>query len=225
MQVGGTEGCGGGWCAGLGGTEGPAEPNKQPPGADCPQGRPGESTEDAPLVATRPLPPRASPLQSGHALMPAGPPGGEACTGLPGPVALPGVLVALAAGLGVTAILGLGGPGWEGGDLEAVVKDAESKLAVALWQRKQVLVHVLQRRRGEKRAATGLVGDAGPGRPHSPRRAAGCSGLQGHRTGRRCCRSSWGTRACQPPQLPTLSAGSPVARAPSVTWSLPEAPR
>lgn len=75
--------------------------------------------------------------------MPAGgPPGSEAGAGLPGAVPVPRVLP-LPPALRVPALIGLH-PGGERGDLEAVVKDAESKLAVALRQREQVLVHVLR---------------------------------------------------------------------------------
>lgn len=76
--------------------------------------------------------------------MPAGgPPCSEAGAGLPGAIPVPGVLLSLPPALGVPALIGLH-PGGERGNLEAVVKDAESKLAVALRQREQVLVHVLR---------------------------------------------------------------------------------
>lgn len=77
--------------------------------------------------------------------MPAGgPPRGEAGAGLPGAVPVPGVLLSLPPALGVPAVVGLC-PGGEGGNLEAVIKDAESKVPVALRQREQGLVHVLRR--------------------------------------------------------------------------------
>lgn len=76
--------------------------------------------------------------------MPAsGPPCGEARTGLPGAIPVPGLLLSLPPVLGVPAIVGQR-PWGERGDLKAVVKDAESKLPVALWQREEVLVHILQ---------------------------------------------------------------------------------
>lgn len=84
-----------------------------------------------------------SPFQRGDAFVPAGgPPCGEASAGLPGAIPVPGVLLSLPPALGVPALFGLH-PRGERGDLEAVVKDAESKLPVALRQREQVLVHVL----------------------------------------------------------------------------------
>lgn len=90
--------------------------------------------------------PRApSPFQRGDAFVPAGgPPRGEAGAGLPGAVPVPGVLLSLPPALGVPAVVGLC-PGGEGGNLEAVIKDAESKVPVALRQREQGLVHVLRR--------------------------------------------------------------------------------
>lgn len=75
--------------------------------------------------------------------MPAGGPScSEAGARLPGAIPVPGVLLSLPTALRVPALVGLH-PRGEGGDLEAVVKDAESKLPVALWQCEQVLVRVL----------------------------------------------------------------------------------
>ena len=77
--------------------------------------------------------------------MPAGgPPRSEAGAGLPGAVPVPGVLLSLPPALGVPAIISLC-PRGERGDLEAVVKDAESKVPIALRQREQGLVHILER--------------------------------------------------------------------------------
>lgn len=84
-----------------------------------------------------------SPFQRGDAFVPAGgPPGGEAGSGLPGAIPVPGLVFSLPPALRVPAVIGLC-PRRERGDLKAVVKDAESKLSVALGQREQVLVHVL----------------------------------------------------------------------------------
>lgn len=75
--------------------------------------------------------------------MPAsGPPGSEAGTGLPGPIPMPRLVFSLSSALRVPAIVGLG-PRRERGNLKAIVEDAKSKLAVSLWQREQVLVHIL----------------------------------------------------------------------------------
>lgn len=101
--------------------------------------------------AGRPQPPARgrpqapSPFQRGDAFVPAGgPPRGEAGAGLPGAVPVPGVLLSLPPALGVPAVISLR-PRGERGDLEAVVKDAESKVPIALRQREQGLVHILQR--------------------------------------------------------------------------------
>lgn len=76
--------------------------------------------------------------------MPAGgPPRSEAGSGLPGAIPVPGLLLPLPPALGVSAIVGQR-PWGERGDLKAVIKDAESKLPVALRQREEVLVHVLR---------------------------------------------------------------------------------
>lgn len=84
------------------------------------------------------------PFQCGDAFMPAsGPPGSEAGTGLPGPIPMPRLVLSLPSALRVPAIISLG-PRRECGNLKAVVEDAKSKLAVSLWQREQVLVHILK---------------------------------------------------------------------------------
>lgn len=86
--------------------------------------------------------------------MPAsGPPGSEAGTGLPGPIPMPRLVLSLPSALRVPAIIGLG-PRRERGNLKAVVKDAKSKLAVSLWQREQVLVHILWRGGSEPASCT-----------------------------------------------------------------------
>lgn len=75
--------------------------------------------------------------------MPAsGPPCSEAGTGLPGPIPMPRLVLSFPSALRVPAIISLG-PRRERGDLKAIVEDAKSKLAVSLWQREQVLVHIL----------------------------------------------------------------------------------
>lgn len=75
--------------------------------------------------------------------MPAGgPPRGEAGSGLPRAVAVPGLLLPLPPALGVPAVVRRC-PRGECGDLKAVIKDAESKLPVPLRQREEVLVHIL----------------------------------------------------------------------------------
>lgn len=72
------------------------------------------------------------PFERGDAFVPAsGPPRREAGARLPGAVPVPGVLLPVPPALGVPALFGLR-PGGERGDLEAVVKDAESKLPIAL---------------------------------------------------------------------------------------------
>ena len=76
--------------------------------------------------------------------MPAGgPPRGEAGSGLPGAIPVPGLLLSLPPALRVPATVGQC-PWGERGDLKAVVKDAESKLPEVLRQHEMVLVHVLQ---------------------------------------------------------------------------------
>lgn len=84
------------------------------------------------------------PFQRGNTFMPAsGPPGSKASTGLPGPIPMPRLVFSLPSALRVPAIIGLC-PRRERGNLKAIVKDAESKLAVPLRQRKQVLVHTFK---------------------------------------------------------------------------------
>lgn len=98
-------------------------------------------------MALRPSPPTLAylPFQRGNTFMPAsGPPGSKASTGLPGPIPMPRLVFSLPSALRVPAIIGLC-PRRERGNLKAIVKDAESKLAVPLRQRKQVLVHTLWR--------------------------------------------------------------------------------
>lgn len=76
--------------------------------------------------------------------MPAsGPPRGEAGSGLPGAIPVPGLLFSLPPTLRVPAVI-CRCPRGERGDLKAVVNDAKSKLPIALWQREEVLIHVLQ---------------------------------------------------------------------------------
>lgn len=83
-----------------------------------------------------------SPFQRGDALMPArGSARGQAGAGLPGAVAVPGLVLALPPVLRVPVVFRLHvGPK---GKLKAVVKEPESKLAIALRQGEQVLIHVL----------------------------------------------------------------------------------
>lgn len=86
--------------------------------------------------------------------MPAsGPAGSEAGTGLPGPVPMPRLVLSLPSALRVPAIIGLGSRR-ERGNLKAIVEDAKGKLAVSLWQREQVLVHILWRECSEPAAPT-----------------------------------------------------------------------
>lgn len=93
--------------------------------------------------------PAHSPFQCGDTFMPAsGSPGGKASTGLPGPIPMPRLVLSLPPALRVPAVIGLC-PGRERGNLKAIIEDAESKLAVSLRQREQVLVHTLWRGRGE----------------------------------------------------------------------------
>lgn len=95
-------------------------------------------------VPGAPLPnPAPSPFQRRDAFVPAGgAPRGEAGSGLPRPIPVPGLLLSLPPALGVPAII-CRCPRGERGNLKAVIKDAESKLPVPLRQREQVLVHVL----------------------------------------------------------------------------------
>lgn len=125
----------------------------------------------APAPRPRPAP---SPFQCRDAFVPAGgPSSGEAGSGLPRAIPVPGLLLPLPPALGVPAIVRRC-PRGERGDLKAVIKDAEGKLPVPLRQREEVLVHVL---RGEGH-------DRGPRRgPQAPPHAAAApgSGLQGCR--------------------------------------------
>lgn len=91
-----------------------------------------------------------SPFQRGDAFVPAGgPPSSEAGTGLAGAIAVPGRVLSLPPALGVPAVVRLR-PGRERGDVKAVVKDAESKVPVALRQCEQWwLLHVLGERRAQ----------------------------------------------------------------------------
>lgn len=76
--------------------------------------------------------------------MPArGPARGQAGAGLPGAVAVPGLVLALPPVLRVPVVFCLLHVGPEG-KLKAVVKEAESKLAIARGQGEQVLIHVLE---------------------------------------------------------------------------------
>ena len=105
----------------------------------------GQAGSPKPPARGRPQAP--SPFQRGDAFVPAGgAPRGEAGAGLPGAVPVPGVLFSLPPALGVPAVVSLC-PGGKRGDLEAVVKNAESKVPIALWQREQGLVHILWRGR------------------------------------------------------------------------------
>lgn len=116
-----------------------------------------------PTVGAKPSPASAghSPFQRGDAFVPArGPPGGEAGPGLPGPVPMPGRVLSLPSALGVPAVIGLG-PRRERGDLKAIIEDAKGKLAVSLWQREQVLVHILWRGCSECASPTDSRGQAG----------------------------------------------------------------
>lgn len=84
-----------------------------------------------------------SPFQRGDTFMPAsGPPGSKASTGLPGSVPMPRLVLSLPSALRIPAIISLS-PRRKRGNLKAIIEDAESKLAVPLRQRKQVLVHTL----------------------------------------------------------------------------------
>lgn len=84
-----------------------------------------------------------SPFQRGDTFMPAsGPPGSKASTGLPGSVPMPRLVLSLPSALRIPAIISLS-PRRKRGNLKAIIEDAESKLAVPLRQREQVLVHTL----------------------------------------------------------------------------------
>lgn len=84
------------------------------------------------------------PFQRGDTFMTAsGPPGSKASPGLPGSVPMSRLVLSLPSALRVPAIIGLC-PRRKRRNLKAIVKDAESKLAVPLWQREQVLVHTLK---------------------------------------------------------------------------------
>lgn len=75
--------------------------------------------------------------------MPAsGPPRSEAGSGLPGTIPVPGLLFSLPPALRVPAIISRCSRG-KRGDLKALIKDAKGKLPIALWQREEVLVHIL----------------------------------------------------------------------------------
>lgn len=126
-------------------------------------------TDDGRALSGHEPPARPSPFERGDAFVPAsGPPRREAGARLPGAVPVPGVLLPVPPALGVPALFGLR-PGGERGDLEAVVKDAESKLPIALRQCEQVLVHILRRGavRGQEPAAVL------PARPPPPPRTTG----------------------------------------------------
>lgn len=90
-----------------------------------------------------------SPFQRGDTFMTAsGPPGSKASPGLPGSVPMSRLVLSLPSALGVPAIIGLS-PRRKRGNLKAIIEDAESKLAVPLRQREQVLVHTLRGRCSE----------------------------------------------------------------------------
>lgn len=77
---------------------------------------------------------------------------GQAGAGLPGAVAVSGLVLALPPVLRVPVVFRLHvGPK---GKLKAVVKEPESKLAVALGQGEQVLIHVLGERECREQTVT-----------------------------------------------------------------------
>lgn len=116
----------------------------------------------APAPRPRPAP---SPFQRRDAFVPAGgPPSGEAGSGLPRAIPVPGLLLPLPPALGVPAIVRRC-PRGERGDLKAVIKDAEGKLPVPLRQREEVLVHVL---RGEGHDRGPRRGPQAPPTPPPP---------------------------------------------------------
>lgn len=97
-----------------------------------------------------------SPFQCGDTLMPArGSARGQAGAGLPGAVAVPGLVLALPPVLRVPVVFRLH-VGCEG-KLEAVVKEPESKLAIALGQGEQVLIHILGGREGGRECREQIV--------------------------------------------------------------------
>lgn len=95
-----------------------------------------------------------SPLQRGDPLVPAGGSArGQAGAGLPRAVAVPGLVLSLPPVLRVPVVLRWRvGPEWE---LEGIIEDAEGKLAVALRQGEQVLIHILGGRNAENRRSRG----------------------------------------------------------------------